>query len=133
VTAFSIRLSLGLAILCAGCSSSKDVWDQPAGTVIQTTCHGFVADQAMLASLPPESVAGRCFYIPEALTVTNWVDGETAMAESNSLLIESVLSWSSSAIPGGLFLGETPYTYRDLEGKLRSITRLRDLHVRNVS
>jgi hypothetical protein len=118
------------ATICAGCASSKDIWDSPANEVMRNTCHGVASDQTLLFSLPPESVTGRCFYIPQALAVSGWVDGETAMAANNGLLIERVLSWSTSAIPAGVFLGESPYTYRDLEGKARIIPRLRDLHVR---
>ena len=122
-----------LATLSA-CASSPpsdtSYWNQSAQKVIATTCGGTVYDGSTILGYPPESVFGRCYLIRGPLEISDWITGESALVNGNKLRIDNVMSYDSNIVPGGLFLGEAPFTYQDLEGKWSNVMHLRNLGVR---
>ncbi|MCB8883154.1 hypothetical protein ACELLULO517_23095 [Acidisoma cellulosilytica] len=132
------RLGIGgIGLLgLAACASNGPQWSPPsywntsAQQIINTTCRGIVYNGSQILGDPPSSLYGHCYFIHGPLEVSDWVTGTSALVNGNALKIDNVRSFSSNIVPGGLFLGDLPFPYQDLEGKWREIAHLRDLGVR---
>jgi hypothetical protein len=116
----------------AGCAaqplSANAYWDQAPKQVVQVTCGGQLYDGAGILALSPNEITGKCFYFRGPFEVSDWLSGTAAVVYSNQILIDGVRSFSSRIVPGGIFIGEAAFPFQGLDGRERTIFRLRDLH-----
>ncbi|WP_284948103.1 hypothetical protein [Acidisoma cladoniae] len=129
-------MSAGGVLALSACSPTSQTssiggyWNASARKVIATTCLGTVYNGAQILGDPPSRLYGRCYFIHGPLLISDWVTGTSALVNGNALKIDDVISFSSNIVPGGLFLGEPPFAYQDIEGKWHNIAHLRDLKVK---
>jgi hypothetical protein len=135
VIAWRVLLYAGLIAVsassgCADRQSSPGYWTATSLKFIQTTCNSQITDGSRLFFFEPADINARCFYFRGPFEVSEWLTTTSAFVYSNKILVDDIGTLSSRVVPGGLFMGEAPFPFQGLDGRLRTVYRLRNLHVR---